>query len=118
FIDLAKELQPKIVVAENVKGLLLGEAKSYVIQIYKDFEKAGYVVQHFLLDASTMGVPQRRERVFFIALRKDLAEQFMQQVDMFTYLPKLTMKFNEKPIPFGEIRDGEGLPLTDFVKRL
>lgn len=30
FIDLAKRLQPKIVIAENVKGLLLGEAFSYV----------------------------------------------------------------------------------------
>lgn len=98
FIDLAKELQPKVVIAENVKGLLLGEAKSYVIQIYKDFEKAGYVVQHFLLDASKMGVPQRRERVFFIALRKDLVDPFMEQVDMFTRLPKLNMQFNEGPI--------------------
>jgi len=100
FIDLAKDLQPKVVIAENVKGLLMGEAKSYVIQIYKDFEKAGYVVQHFLLDASKMGVPQRRERVFFIALRKDLADQFMEQVDMFTMLPKLEMKFNECDIKF------------------
>lgn len=118
FIDLAKELQPKVVIAENVKGLLLGEAKSYVIQIYKDFEKAGYVVQHFLLDASKMGVPQRRERVFFIALRKDLVEQFMEQVDMFTRLPKLNLLFSEKRILFGEIKDGLGKPLTDFTKRL
>jgi len=112
FIDLAKELQPKVVIAENVKGLLLGEAKSYVIQIYKDFEKAGYLVQHFLLDASKMGVPQRRERVFFIALRKDLVDQFMQQVDMFTYLPVINMKFKEVPIPFcmfrEEVETGDG----------
>ena len=40
FIDLAKKLQPKVVVAENVKGLLLGDAKSYVRQIYKEFEIA------------------------------------------------------------------------------
>ena len=37
FIDLAKELQPKVVVAENVKGLLMGEAKEYVKKIYKEF---------------------------------------------------------------------------------
>ena len=69
FIDLAKELQPKVVVAENVKGLLLGAAKEYVIKIYDAFDKAGYYCQHFLLDASKMGVPQRRERVFFICFR-------------------------------------------------
>ena len=38
FIDLAKKLQPKVVVAENVKGLLLGEAKAYVRQIYREFD--------------------------------------------------------------------------------
>ena len=84
FIDLAKRLQPKVVVAENVKGILLGDAIQYVRRIYEDFDKAGYYVQHWLLDASKMGVPQRRERVFFIALRKDLAESFLYQKDMFT----------------------------------
>ena len=100
FIDLAKKLQPKVVIAENVKGLLLGNAKSYVIQIYKAFEEAGYEVQHFLLDASKMGVPQRRERVFFIALRKDLCEGFMVQKDMFTYKPDLKLKVKEPGINF------------------
>lgn len=115
FIDLAKELQPKVVVAENVKGLLLGAAKEYVIKIYKEFEKAGYYVQHFLLDASKMGVPQRRERVFFIALRKDLAKPFLYYADMFTELPKIDMEFNEPEITFGEIKTNENdNPLTDY----
>ena len=105
FIDLANELKPKIVVAENVKGLLLGTAKEYVIKIYDAFDKAGYYCQHFLLDASKMGVPQRRERVFFICLRKDLANKFLYWKDMFTQLPKIEMNFNEKEIPFKEIED-------------
>lgn len=112
FIDLAKELQPKIVVAENVKGLLMGNAKKYVIKIYEEFDKAGYYCQHFLLDASKMGVPQRRERVFFICLRKDLAGQFLYQKDMFTEMPKIEMNFNEKEIPFKEIEDNLGKPLN------
>lgn len=108
FIDLAKKLQPKVVIAENVKGLLLGNAKSYVIEIYRQFDLAGYYVQHFLLDASKMGVPQRRERVFFIAMRKDLATPFLVQKDMFTIVPKLEMVFEERGIVFGEINDGKG----------
>ena len=69
-IDLAKELQPKVVVAENVKGLLLGEAKQYVRKIYKEFKESGYElrIQPYLLDASKMGVPQGRERVFFMMI--------------------------------------------------
>ncbi len=104
FIDLAKVLQPKIVIAENVKGLLFGKSISYVREIYKQLDVAGYYCQHFLLDASRMGVPQRRERVFFIALRKDLAGQFLYQKDIFTVLPKLELKFNHIPITYKEIK--------------
>jgi DNA (cytosine-5)-methyltransferase 1 len=107
FIDLAERLQPKIVVAENVKGLLLGEAKEYVRKIYSDFDRAGYYVQHFLLDASKMGVPQKRERVFFIALRKDLAGKYLERKDFFTISPKIQMEFNEEEISFEEITGGK-----------
>lgn len=103
FIDLAKKLQPKVVVAENVKGLLLGNAIQYVRQIYREFDLAGYYCQHWLLDASKMGVPQRRERVFFIALRKDLAKPFLYQQDMFTVNPLLKLEFNEQPILFKDV---------------
>lgn len=105
FIELAKELQQKVVVAENVKGLLLGEAKDYLRKIYKEFEDAGYYCQHFLLNASKMGVPQKRERVFFICLRKDLAGSFLYQKEFFTEIPKIDMAFVKKEVPFGEIED-------------
>jgi DNA (cytosine-5)-methyltransferase 1 len=103
FIDLAKKLKPKVVIAENVKGLLLGSAIEYVRKIYDEFDKAGYYCQHFLLDSSKMGVPQVRERVFFVALRKDLAISFLHYKDMFNVQPKLELEFNETPIKFGLI---------------
>jgi DNA (cytosine-5)-methyltransferase 1 len=105
FIDLAAKLKPKIVVAENVKGLLLGEAKSYVLKILESFDKAGYMVNYWLLDSSDMGVPQKRERVFFLAIRKDIAEPFLESVDMFTIAPKINLQFNEKKIVWGNVID-------------
>jgi DNA (cytosine-5)-methyltransferase 1 len=116
FIDLAKELQPKVIVAENVSGLMMGSAKSYVIRIHEAFKKAGYQlrVEPYLLDASKMGVPQRRKRVFFIALRNDLSENFMESVDMFQTAPKLELNFNEPNINFREIYDGKGKPITNY----
>jgi len=107
FIDLAKELQPKIVVAENVAGMLMGSAKEYVKKVYTEFQKAGYQlrIEPYLLDASTMGVPQKRKRVFFIALRNDLALKFLEQVDMFQTAPKLDLTFNEEPILFEQIKE-------------
>jgi DNA (cytosine-5)-methyltransferase 1 len=115
---LAKKLQPKVVVAENVKGLLLGNAKEYVRRIYREFDLAGYYVQHWLLDASKMGVPQRRERVFFIALRKDLAKQFLVQQDMFTVNPELMLDFNEPKITFKDIfHDYTDRPLSEHYQK-
>lgn len=108
WIELAKTLQAKVVVAENVKGLMLGDARAYVRRIYTELDAAGYHVQHFLLNAATMGVPQRRERVFFIGLRKDLAGPFMEYKDLFTRAPALTLDFNEPGIPFGAYRDEVG----------
>lgn len=104
FIDLAKELQPKVVIAENVKGILMGKAIKYVREIYKQFDNAGYYCQHFLLDASKMGVPQKRERVFFICLRKDLATPLLEVATLFEKQPTIDLEFREPEIPFGNIQ--------------
>lgn len=118
FIGLAKKLQPKVVVAENVKGLLLGAAKDYVRRIYEGFEDAGYHCRHWLLDASKMGVPQRRERVFFVCLRKDLAAPFLVMQDLFDEVPILDLDFNETPIMFGQVAEYSGAEITSRKMRL
>lgn len=112
FIALAKRLQPKVVIAENVKGLLLGNAIDYVRRIYKDFETAGYYCQHFLLDASKMGVPQKRERVFFVCIRHDLGLNFLKVSDLFNVEPYINMDFNEAPIIYGEFSDYKGKEIS------
>lgn len=104
FIEIAKRLQPKVVVAENVKGLITGSAKGWVNQIVGAFNDAGYDVQIFLFNSARMGVPQKRERVFFVAGRKDL------------HLPKLRMDFDGKPIPFGKVREPYGKPLPETTQ--
>jgi DNA (cytosine-5)-methyltransferase 1 len=89
FIDIAKKLQPKVVVAENVRGLISGNARGYVKQIFKAFKDAGYSCQLFLMNAAMMGVPQRRERVFFIANRIGAKD--------------IVLNFDEAPIFYSEI---------------
>jgi len=86
-----------------VKGLLMGEAQKYVNKILQAFDKAGYYVTYKLLDASKMGVPQKRQRVFFTAIRKDLYKGHF--VDLFQSEPSLKLEFNEKEIPFGKIQE-------------
>lgn len=107
FIELGRFLKPKVMIIENVKGILLGNAKKYVVKIYEELENAGYYARHFLLNASTMGVPQNRERIFFICFRKDLAEPFLENVGIFERNVKFNLEFNEKPILFKEIKTND-----------
>lgn len=95
FIDTVAKLKPKVVVMENVEGLLLGNAWGYVQRIYKKFKDIGYKVKHWLLKGETMGVPQTRHRVFFIATRLDFD------------LDEIDMTFNCAPITYGDITDGK-----------
>ena len=113
FIDLTRKLQPKIAIAENVSGILLGEAKKYVRKILSEFDKAGYVVKEISLNAMRMGVPQKRERVFFIAIRKDLVQHLpINDSILFDDFPFLDMVFFEPLINFGEFEDNQGKPLN------
>lgn len=106
FIGVAGKLHPKVIVAENVKGLIVGNAKGYVNEIFKQLAKSGYSAQMFLLNSAFMGVPQKRERVFVIAHRNDL------QVN------RLELKFNERPIPYSEIKSRYAPPIHQNTKSL
>lgn len=109
FLETVEKLKPKIVVAENVTGLLKGNAKGYVNEIVKRFHSLGYDVQLFQLNAALMDVPQARERVFFIANNQQYS--------------KLKLQFNHKPILFGEVRSENGKPVTgskslEYIKKM
>jgi DNA (cytosine-5)-methyltransferase 1 len=95
YCDTIIKLQPKVFLLENVKGIIQGNAKVYSKNIVKKMTDAGYNVQVFCLNAASMGVPQKRERVFFIGHKKEFN------------LPKLKLEFNEKAINFGELKTTE-----------
>ena len=102
FIDTVKKLRPKVVVMENVEGLILGEAFGYVQKIYKQLIEAGYKVHHWLLKGELMGIPQTRHRVFFVACRDDLG------IDPST----LKMDFNYEKVEYKDIKEGTGEELN------
>jgi len=78
YLDLVERLKPKVAIAENVKGMILGNAKGYTKLVMDRFREIGYRPQLFLLNAADCGVPQRRERVFFCALRNDIAKPLLK----------------------------------------
>lgn len=94
FIRILDGLQPKVFVAENVKGLTIGKAKGYFKQIYQAMEQAGYNVSCRVLDAQYLGVPQHRERAIFIGVRNDLGikpshPKPQKMMTTFDVLPKI-----------------------------
>lgn len=101
FIETVNKLKPKVVVMENVEGLLNGNAWRYVQKIYKQFHDIGYEVNHYLLKGETMGVPQTRHRVVFIAHKKSLD------------YPALKLIFNYEKVPYGKIKTPQGLELSE-----
>ena len=107
YCDTIIKLQPKVFLLENVKGIIQGNAKSYSKKIVQKMTKAGYTVQVFCLNAASMGVPQKRERVFFIGYRNGLD------------YPKLKLVFNERAVTFGEYRESKGSlkGVTDWTKK-
>lgn len=104
FLDTVEKLQPKIVIAENVTGLVKKKARGYVNEIIKRFNSIGYEVQIFVLNAAKMDVPQARERVFFIANKEGF--------------PKLKLKFDNDPIKFGKVRSEQGVEPGEKAKQL
>lgn len=102
FIETVKKLKPKVVVMENVEGLILGEAFAYVQKIYNLFEAAGYRVNHWLMKGEIMGIPQRRHRVIFVCIRKDLG------IDP----TRLGMEFNFLPVKYAEAKEGDGKDIS------
>ena len=103
FIDTVKKLCPKVVVMENVEGLILGEAFTYVQRIYKKLEEIGYKVNHWLMKGEMMGIPQKRHRVVFVAIREDLNIN----------PERISMEFNYEPIFFREIKAANGQPIRE-----
>ncbi len=83
-IRLVDEIRPKAVMLENVRGLLDAVFDDYRNKVEKQLIALGYTPGWKLLNASGFGVSQLRPRVVFVAIKKELAEDFTwptEQVD-------------------------------------
>jgi DNA (cytosine-5)-methyltransferase 1 len=94
---ILKHHQPRVFIAENVKGILSANKKKAFPLIIKEFEKAGYFVKWKILNSVDFGVPQKRERVFIVGFR--------QEQDFLSFsFPKPSVS---SAIPISEILENE-----------
>ena len=76
MLRLVKEINPKAVMIENVKGFLGSNFSDYRENILETLQILGYHTHIQLLNASDYGVPQLRPRVVIVGIRKDLKDIF------------------------------------------
>lgn len=72
FARCVKEIQPKIFLAENVRGLVSHDNGRTLSTIIEVLEGLGYTTQHQVLNAAYYGVGQKRERIVIVGIRNDL----------------------------------------------
>lgn len=72
YIRLVDELQPKVFIMENVSGMVKGTMKGLFKEYMLKMKALNYVVKCKLMNAKYYNVPQSRERLIWIGVRKDL----------------------------------------------
>ena len=76
MVRIAKDKQPKVIIAENVKGLMTLHKGAIFKRVREAFEDAGYTLSYRLVNAANYGVPQKRERMILVGFRNDLGITF------------------------------------------
>ncbi|MGC6377684.1 DNA cytosine methyltransferase, partial [Bisgaard Taxon 45] len=123
MVEAAKQLKPRVVVLENVPGLLTlynGQAKE---KIFADFENLGYKMNVKVLYAPDYGIPQIRKRAFFVGLLDSELQfefpsasispsQYITCEEAISDLPALEGVYGD------DIQDYEHPPLSDYQREM
>ena len=73
-LRIIKELRPRYAIAENVKALTSTKFKNEFATVLSSLEEVGYNNYWRVLNAKDYGIPQNRERVFIVSIRRDVDE--------------------------------------------
>lgn len=111
FLNYCEILRPKAILMENVAEMRNGFGEVYTRNIFRRLTTAGYIVSESVVNAADYGVPQRRKRAFFVALRGEMEPfvfpwaKYSNETDLFTD-PYRTVADAIFDLP--SLKDGEG----------
>ena len=91
-LRILTELQPEYAIAENVKALTGKKFTAEFETVLTSLDKAGYNNYWKVLNAKDYGIPQNRERVFIVSIRKDI------DTGAFTFPEKQELKLRVKDL--------------------
>ncbi len=100
FCSVVENLQPRAFVMENVKSLgSLAKFEEIRTALISRLQKAGYTVTIHILNAKDFGVPQSRERVFFIGIKNEFKPVFLSS---FQKYKKVAPTLRDVLVPLGK----------------
>lgn len=102
FARLVKEIQPKIFIFENVKGLLSHDSGRTWEVIQNTFGELGYDFKAQVLNAKDYGIPQHRERLFVIGFKKKTNFEFPKPVELTLSMQDLLEDYPEEKYYLGQ----------------
>lgn len=102
FARCVKETRPKIAIGENVKGLLKHDGGKTLKTMINVLSEIGYNVQYKVLRAQYLDVPQKRERLIIMAIRKDLDIPFIFPQEK-NYTVSLRAALKNCPVSAGQL---------------
>ncbi len=105
FVRILEDKQPYAFVAENVKGLLTLGNGDVVQAMINDFADKGYNVSAKLFNVADYGVPQARERVILVGIRKDMESKFVFPNPTHSADNRVTLRDRLYELPDPDLRD-------------
>lgn len=111
FVDIVKRVNPKVIVFENVEGLLSYQGGKTYREVHALFTELGYNTEGRTLMASDYAVPQKRKRVIIICTRNDME---ISPVELFP--TPITVEESDQITARETIADLETVPCDDTAK--
>lgn len=118
FRQIVRQIKPKVVLIENVKGILSKKdscGKKIIDKLLTDFERLGYCFdneetecKYMVLNAVDFGVPQIRERVIIIGIRNDWKKITVSQIRPTHYYPDSEKKAVKGLLPYVSLWEAIG----------
>lgn len=99
FVRLTSELEPRVVLFENVEGIKSMQGGNVVCAIFQEFERIGYCCEARILNAADYGVPQHRPRFILLAVPKGCTAMSYPQATHGIPNQQLHL-FDETPLPY------------------
>lgn len=110
FSKIVEEINPDVILMENVPEFLSDKYWEYFSAAKQNFERAGYLVKQNIYNAASFGVPQRRKRYVVVGVRKDLNRKYIKPSVSTT---KITVRdaIGYLPVPPEDGKDHINYPL-------